>query len=210
LGTSQDFVWDDPEERRKNVLHTKHCLELANALGASSIRVNAGWWRREGEWGGLVETRGWATPWEGSAEDEGFQWAIDGLGACVEEAERQGVMMLLENHWGLTTTADGMLRILEGVNSPWLRAILDTGNFYFAEDMYAEMEKIAPWVDLLHAKTYPGGGKVFTIPVDYPRVFGILERAGFRGYVTIEMEGHEAAETAVPRSVTLLHEAYPS
>ncbi len=208
LGTSQDFVWDEPEKRRENVLHTQHCLDLAHELGASSIRVNAGFWRRPGSGGGLVETGGWVTPWEGASEEEGFNWAIEGLSACLEHAQKRGVMMLLENHWGLTTSAEGMLRVLEGVNSPWLRAILDTGNFYFMEDMYAEMEKVAPWVDLAHAKTYPGGGTTFTIDIDYPRVFRILEKAGFKGYVTLEMEGNEHAETAVPKSVEILEEAW--
>lgn len=204
LGTSQDFVWDDPEERRKNVESTRRDLERAHELGAASIRVNAGWWRRDGHWGSLTETRGWATPWPGTTEDEGFAWATDALAELTGDAERLGVTMLLENHWGLTTRASGMLRILERVDSPWLRAILDTGNFHYADDMYEDMERIAPWVDLLHAKTYPGGGKVFTIDVDYPRVFRMMEAAGFRGYVTIEMEGHEAADTAVPKSVELL------
>jgi len=208
LGTAQDFVWDDAAKRKGNVEHTKNCIDLAHALGVPSIRVNAGTWRRGDNPPGLIETKGWVTPWEGASEDDGFNWAIEGLGACVEHAQKRGVMMLLENHWGLTTTADGMLRILEEINSPWLRAILDMGNFYYDGDMYAAMEKIAPWVDLAHAKTYPGGGLVFTIPLDFERIFRILEGAGFTGYVSIEMEGKEAAETAVAKSAETLRAAW--
>lgn len=208
LGTSQDFVWDEPERRRANVEHTKRCLDLAHELGAASIRVNAGWWRRDDAWGSLIETRGWSRPWDGASDEDGFNWAIEGLSSCLEHAEARGVMMLLENHWGLTVSAAGMLRILEAIDSPWLRAILDMGNFYFADDMYAEMARVAPWVDLAHAKTYPGGGTAFTIPIDYARVFKLLVGAGFRGYVTLEMEGKEDAETAVPKSVLQLAEAW--
>ncbi len=208
LGTNQDFVWDDKSERQKNIDHTKHCIDLAHELGASSIRVNAGWWRREDNFAGLVETKGWTTPWEGATEDDGFNWAIEGLSACTEHAAERGVMLLLENHWGVTTYAEGMVRILEGVDSPWLRAILDMGNFYYDGDMYGAMERIAPWVDLAHAKTYPGGGSVFTIDIDYTRVFKMLQAAGFKGYVTIEMEGKEHASTAVPKSVAMLQEAW--
>lgn len=208
LGTAQDFVWDDPAKRQENVEHTKRCIDLAHALGIPSIRVNAGTWRRGETFKGLEATRGWVTPWEGATEDDGFNWAIEGLRACLEHAEKRGVMLLLENHWGLTTTADGMLRILETINSPWLRAILDMGNFYYDGDMYTAMEKIAPWVDLAHAKTYPGGGEVFTIPLDYARIFKILKGAGFTGYVSIEMEGKEPAATAVPQSINMLGEAW--
>lgn len=117
-------------------------------------------------------------------------------------------MLLLENHWGLTTTVNGMLRIIETINSPWLRAILDMGNFYFEPDMYAAMQTIAPHVWLAHAKTYPGGGTVFTLDLDYARIFRMLLDAGFAGYVSLEMEGHEPAETAVPKSIAMLETAW--
>ncbi len=207
LGTSQDFIAKDAEARQQQVQHTLHCIDLAHALGVPSIRVNAGTWQVAGG-PGLVESRGWTEPWGGYTEDDGLAWAIEGLGACVDYAEKQGVMLLLENHWGLTTTAEGMLRVLEGVNSPWLRAILDMGNFYYDGDMYTAMERIAPFVDLAHAKTYPGGGLVFTIDIDFARVFRILKNAGFQGYVSIEMEGHEHADTAVPKSIEVLREAW--
>jgi len=207
LSTSQSFIFPDANERQRQVRHTLHCIDLAHELGIPSIRVNSGTWRRESS-GSLAEARGWTEPWEGYTEDDGFHWAIDGLSACLEHAERQGVMLLLENHWGLTTTPEGMLRILKTINSSWLRAILDMGNFYFTDDMYASMEKIAPWVDLAHAKTYPGGGTVFTIDLDYRRIFRILLDAGFRGYTSLEMEGCEPAETAVPKSVTILEDAW--
>lgn len=210
LATSQDFVWDDADKREQNVEHTKGCIDLAHELGVPSIRVNAGTWRRGDSSGTLQETRGWTKPWAGATVEDGFNWAIAGLSACVEHAERQGVMLLLENHWGLTTTADGMVRVLKGVDSLWLRAILDMGNFYYDADMYAAMEKIAPWVDLAHAKTYPGGGLVFTIPIDFGRVFKILKAAGFTGYVSIEMEGYEHADTAVPKSIETLKAAWES
>ena len=208
MGTGQDFVWDDPTKRQQNVEHTKRCIDVAHELGVSSIRVNAGLWRRDDSFAGLVDTKGWSTPWEGATKDDGFAWAIEGLGACTDHAAERGVMLLLENHWGLTTYADDMLRVLEGVNSPWLRAIMDMGNFYYDGDMYGAMEKIATWVDVAHAKTYPGGGAVFTIDIDYTRVFKLLRAAGFRGYVTLEMEGKESATTAVPKSVELLTEAW--
>jgi len=101
-----------------------------------------------------------------------------------------------------------MLRILDSVNSPWLKAILDMGNFYFEPDMYAAMAQIAPHVRLLHAKTYHGGGTWYTLDLEYARVFEIMTQAGFAGYVSIEMEGQEAAKTAMPKSVALLDEAW--
>lgn len=208
LSIHQDFVWDDAAERQKHVEHTLRCIDLAHELGIPSIRVNSGGWRKGGSFDEVIQAKGWVQPWEGFTDDDGFGWAINAIEACLPHAERSGVMLLLENHWGLTTFASGMLRILETVNSPWLKAILDMGNFIFEEDMYAAMERLAPHVWLAHAKTYYGGGSWYTLDLDYARIFRDLRAAGFRGYCSIEMEGAEPAETAVPKSIDLLRSAW--
>ena len=78
--------------------------------------------------------------------DDGYGWVIDAIERCLPHAERRGVLLLLENHWGLTTFAHDMASIIETIDSPWLQAILDMGNFLFEEDMYAAMARIAPHV----------------------------------------------------------------
>lgn len=210
LSIHQDFVWADAGERQKHIDHTLHCIDLAHELGVPSIRVNSGGWRKQGSFDELIAAKGWVEPWEGYTDDDGFKWCTDALAACIPHAERRGVMLLLENHWGLTTTAAGMVRIIETVGSPWLRAILDMGNFIFEEDMYAAMEAIAPYVWLAHAKTYPGGGSWYSLDLDYARIFRTLLDAGFKGYTSIEMEGQEPAETAMPKSVEMLRDAWRS
>ena len=137
-------------------------------------------------------------PWQGFSIDDAFGWVTDALERCLPHAERRGVLLLLENHWGLTTFAHDMARIIETIDSPWLQAILDMGNFLFEEDMYAAMARIAPHVCLAHAKTYPGGGSWYSLDLDYARIFRILLDAGWRGYCSIEMEGAEARRHRSP------------
>ena len=110
--------------------------------------------------------------------------------------------MGLENHWGLGREAAGVMRIVDAVNSPWLRVTLDTGNFL--EDMYAQMERLAPHAVLVQAKTYFGGGEWYSLDIDYARVNKILRDAKFNGYVSLEFEGKEDAATGVPKSLALL------
>jgi len=208
LSIHQDFVWSEPEERQKNIEHTLHCIDLAHELGIPSIRVNSGGWRKQGSFDEVLQAKGWVEPWEGFSDDDGFAWCTDAIEACLPHAERRGVMLLLENHWGLTTFASGVLRILKTVDSPWLKAILDMGNFIFEDDMYEAMERVAPYVWLAHAKTYFGGGSWYSLDLDYARVFRILRTAGFRGYCSIEMEGAEDAATAMPKSIDLLRESW--
>ncbi len=208
FGIHQDFVWLDVEDRQREIVHTLRCIDLAHEMGIPSIRINSGSFRKSGPFSALIAAGGQVEPWDGCTVDDAFNWCIDALEQCLPHAERRGVMLLLENHWGLTTTADGMLRIIETIDSPWLRAILDMGNFYFEPDMYAAMQRIAPYTWLAHAKTYPGGGTVFTLDLDYARIFRMLLDAGFAGYVSLEMEGQEPAETAVPKSIALLERAW--
>lgn len=208
LSIHQDFVWAEAEERQKNIDHTLQCIDLAHEMGVGSIRINSGGWRKTGSFDDLIQAKGWVEPWDGYTKDDGFKWCIDSINACLPHAEERGVMLLLENHWGLTTTAEGMASIIETVNSPWLKAILDMGNFIFEPDMYAAMQRVAPHVWLAHAKTYFGGGSWYSLDLDYARIFRILRDAGFSGYVSIEMEGAEAAETAVPKSIQVLQKAW--
>ncbi len=84
--------------------------------------------------------------------------------------------------------------------------LMDTGNFL--EEPYPKLEKIAPKAVFVQAKTYFGGGEWYSLDLDYKRVAGILSDVGYQGYVAIEFEGKENAETGVPKSVDLLRSAF--
>jgi sugar phosphate isomerase/epimerase len=112
----------------------------------------------------------------------------------------------LENHWGLGRTADGVMRIVKTVNSPWLQVTMDTGNFL--DNQYEQLEQLAPATVLVQAKTYYGGGTWYTLDIDYPRVAAMLRRQNYRGYVSLEFEGQEDYRTAIPRSLAMLREAF--
>ena len=208
LSIHQDFVHDDAEVRQQHIDHTLKCIDLAHEMGIPSIRVNSGGFRKQGSFDDLIAAKGWVEPWQGFTMDDGYGWVIDAIERCLPHAERRGVLLLLENHWGLTTFAHDMASIIETIDSPWLQAILDMGNFLFEEDMYAAMARIAPHVVLAHAKTYPGGGSWYSLDLDYARIFRILLDAGWRGYCSIEMEGAENAATAVPKSIAMLQQAW--
>ena len=79
---------------------------------------------------------------------------------------------------------------------------MDTGNFL--EDQYAQLEQLAPKAIFVQAKTYHGGGKWYTLPIDYARVAQILNAVDYRGFVSLEFEGKEDYETAIPKSLAEL------
>jgi sugar phosphate isomerase/epimerase len=206
FSTHQTFVSPDPAVRQKNIDQTVHCIELAYALGIPTIRVNTGRWGTSKDFDELMKNKGIEPRLEGYSDDDGFGWVIGSLEKCLKKAQECGVLLGLENHWGLGRTAAGVNRIVDAVNSPWLQITLDTGNFL--EDSYAQMEQLAPRTVLVQAKTYYGGGTWYTLDIDYPRVAEILRRHHYRGYISLEFEGREDYQTAVPKSLAMLREAF--
>jgi len=208
FSTHQGFVSPEPEVRQRNIDHTLRCIELAYALGIATVRINTGRWNTSGSFDELMAKGGIEPALPGHTEEEAFGWVIESIEKCLGRAEKCGVLLGLENHWGLGRTAGGVLRIVNSIGSPWLRVTLDTGNFL--EDQYTQMEALAPHAVLVQAKTYPGGGEWYTLDIDYERVARILRAANYHGYISLEMEGREQAATAVPASLLLLRGAFGS
>ena len=206
LSIHQDFVSPNPAERHKWIAHTEKCIEIAYALGVPCIRLNSGRWKTIKDFDALMKARGEEPILPGHKEADGFEWCIESIQRCLELAAQRGVLLALENHWGLTSKVEGLLRILDAIDSPWLGALMDTGNFL--EDPYEKLERIAPRTVFVQAKTYEGGGKWYTLELDYQRIATILRAAGYGGYVSLEMEGKEEPATAVPKSIAMLREAF--
>lgn len=206
LSTHQDFVTPDERERTHHVNHTIRTLELADQMGIPCIRVNSGRWGTVDSFDELMERGGQEPPLEGYTRDDAFNWCIDALRRCVPAARDHGVVMALENHWGLTSSAEGVLRIVEAVDSPWLQVLADTGNF--PDRPYEQLEMLAPHTILVSAKTYYGGGEWYSLDLDYDRIAQIFRDADFQGYVTLEFEGKDDPAPSVRKSLTRIAEAF--
>jgi sugar phosphate isomerase/epimerase len=207
LSTHQSFISPNPEVISENVEHTKKCVEVAYQLGSPCIRINTGRWNTV-DFNTVMANRGFEPVLPGHTEEEGFKWCIDGIQRCLAKAEECGVVLALENHWGLATTPEGLLRIVNAIKSPWLGVLMDTGNFL--EEPYPKLEQIAPKTVFVQAKTYFGGGEWYSLDLDYKRIAKILAGVNYSGYVSLEMEGKENPDLAVPKSIEMLRNAFSS
>jgi L-ribulose-5-phosphate 3-epimerase len=206
LSTHQGFVTPDEAKRRDNVHKTAMFLEQAYDLGIPTIRVNTGRWGTSKDFDELMKNRGIEPRLEGFTDDDGFKWVIDSFAQLVPEAEKRGVIMGLENHWGLGIDPEGVLKVVNALKSPWLQVTLDTGNFL--EEPYPKLAQLAPQTVLLQAKTYQGGGRWYTLDLDYAKIAEIMRAAQYRGYVSLEFEGKEDPMTAVPKSLAELRKHF--
>ncbi len=188
IGT--DFAQPDAAKRREHVTMARNWIEHSVVLGAPTLRVFAGGIR------------------PGESAEQTFQNVVECLQECAEYAWQRGVTLALENHGGLTGTAEGTLRLLHAVSGSGLGLNLDFGNFH--GDIYAQFEACAPFAVATHVKpsaTIEEGRSESRKPVDYRRVRDIMDAVDYRGYFAIEYEEDKPAETAVPRFAAALRTA---
>src|SRR5579871_1649417 len=183
-----DFAQPDAGKRREHVAMTQAWIEHSVTLGAPTLRVFAGGVR------------------EGQREEEAFGNVVACLQECAGLAAERGVKLALENHGGLTATAEGTLRLLKAVDRPAVGLNLDFGNF--TGDVYGQFAACAPFAVATHAKrNIHSPDPAQRGPVDYQRVREIMDAAGYRGFLAIEYEEQEPAETAVPQFAATLRTA---
>ncbi|MGH2371748.1 MAG: sugar phosphate isomerase/epimerase family protein, partial [Chloroflexota bacterium] len=129
VSAHHNFVKPDREERRQQVAVVHRWIDVAASLGAPVVRVFGGRWQTAPSFAAYMANRGQEPALPGYTQDDAFGWIVEGFTAALERAESAGVVLALENHWGFTGTAAGTLRIIRSLASPWLAAVLDTGNF---------------------------------------------------------------------------------
>ncbi len=209
FSTHQGFVYPDVDLRQTNVQKTLYQIELASRLGIPTMRINTGRWGTIKSFDDFMAKKGIEPALEGHTEEEAFGWVIGSIEKLLPRAEECGVVLGLENHWGLGRTAAGVRRIVEAINSPWLQMTLDTGNFL--ENSYEQMESMASSkvpIALVQAKTYFGGGRWYALELDYSKIAGILKAHRYEGWISLEFEGNEDAATGVPKSLELLRKSF--
>ena len=215
LSTHQSFVSPDANKRIENIELTKHQIEVAYSLGIPTIRINTGRWGTTKPIGNksafdvLMDNKGIEPIINGFTEEEGFKWVIDSISKCIPTAEKCGVVLGLENHWGLGLTSNGVMKIVNAIDSPWLSVTLDTGNFF--DNREAQLAELAPHTCLIQAKTYYGGAKwpaFDQINIDYKSLGELMRKNKYKGYISLEFEGNEDANIAVPKSLELLRKSF--
>lgn len=204
--THQGFLSPDQEKRDLQIKNTIGYIEQAYAMGIPTMRVNSGTWGTSKDFDDLMAKRGVEAPIDGYTEEDAYGWVIDAYEKILPTAEKCGVTLGLENHWGLGVTPAGIQRVVKAIDSPWFKVTLDTGNFL--EDPYDRLAELAPDAVLIQTKTYFGGGVWYTLDLDYPRIAKIMKTAGYSGYVSLEFEGKEDPLTAIPKSLDLLRKAF--
>ncbi len=208
---SNDFFQPDASAGQRQLADLKHGVDVALELGVRLMRVFSGSHRK------------------GYSSEQGMEWIIDGLTAGAAYAEQHGVTLALENHGLFAGRSDQVRSIIEQVNSPALRANLDTGNFLLAgQNPLEAAQDLAELVDLVHLKDFGHAapdqrgevfrsldGKTFTGTVlgeglvELEAIIATLDEAGYRGWLSLEYEGPDPLSVGVPQSLSAAEALLP-
>ena len=171
-----DFGHPQGEQRQKEIDGLKQSIDHADILGAPVIRIFAGNVKK------------------GTTPEESHKLMVSGMEECCDYAGKRGIYLALENHGGPTATADGLLRLVNDVKSPWFGVNLDTGNFR-GEDVYGDLARVAPHALNVQVKVViTEGGK--QQPMNFKRLAEILRKSAYRGYVVLEYEENKEPRAA--------------
>lgn len=118
--------------------------------------------------------------------------ASESLGVVAQYGAANNVMVTLENDDPTTEDAFFLAKVIDQVNSPWLRALPDFGNSMLKGDEKFNYDAVAAMFkrayNISHVKDCEvDNGKV--VRVDLERTFGIAKASGYKGYFSIEFEG---------------------
>ncbi|GIW81784.1 MAG: xylose isomerase [Gemmatales bacterium] len=180
-----NFCHRDTDRLQQQVQYVKNWIEHCARLGGKTLRIFAG-----------------SVP-KGDTASAAIKRCIAAIEEACDYAAKFGVILALENHGGVTSTAEQMLRIVKGVKHDFFGVNLDSGNFHSA-DPYAELEQIAPYAVSVQLKTEIQRAGKKKEPADLPRLIKMLRGVGYRGYVVLEYEAAEEPKEAVPRHLATL------
>lgn len=177
-------------------------IDVAQFLGAPVVRLFAG----------SVSV--------GQPRDEVWQRCVNGLRAAAAYGDEAGIAVAIQNHnhGNVAATGDDILKLLKDVNHANFTHMLDTGQYLGSpgasgarpddgskHDVYRSIEQTAPHAVFVRAKLYRlrNGREQW---LDYDRIFAILRRVRYNGFVSLVYEGWEDQDAthAVPIGVQFL------
>ncbi len=139
---SPDFTHPDVAFRKNEIAKQKRWIEMTHALGGSYCRVLSGQRRPE------------------LSVDDGIQFAVDSIEACLPYARSLGIKLIIENHykddfWEYPEFAQKMdifCRLVDRIDHPSFGVNYDPSNTFLAgEDPIELLKRVSHRVVTMHA-----------------------------------------------------------
>jgi len=185
VGATTSFYDPDESKRREAIDYGKKWIDIAATAGSPSVRLH------------IAGVNGVAPDADRTAES---------LKQVADYGAQRNVIVTLENDDLVTEDAFFIVRVIDKVQNPYLRALPDfansmlSGDPEFNYDALALMFRHAYNISHMKDSEVGEGGRVYTVDVE--RIFRIAEAAGYRGYFSLEWEGRGGAYEGTSRLLT--------
>ena len=190
VACGSSMVQADAAKREEVLKQIKNWIDVTDRLGASHLRVFAG-----------------KLP-DGATMQQATDWVVEGMKTACDYAAPKGIMLGLEDHSGVSQSADVCLEIMHRVNSPYAGINLDITHFIpsATQDQYAQIAACIPYATVSHIRESFDDNT----PIDMDRVWKMYAAAGHKGYMALEYEGDAhggvTAEVGIPKGLTHIQE----
>ena len=177
-----NFCIPDAAKLKEQMTSVNEWVERCSILGCKTIRIFAG------------------TIAKGDTEEKAKERCINAIGQACDYAAKFGVILALENHGGITASAEQIHSIVKSINHPYFGVNLDTGNFHTA-DPYGDLAKLAPYAVTVQVKTEIQKTGQKKEDADLKKLVEMLKAVNYRGYMALEYEANEEPKTGVPKAL---------
>lgn len=193
LGLGSRNFWDpDKAQRQAAVQYGQHGIDLAVTLGSPSVRQHLG------------------AP-QGVKPD--VELASQTLGRLAEYGAAKNILVNLENDDLVNEDPFLIVKVIEKVGNPYLRALPDFGNTLAGGDADYNQRGVAAMLKraygVCHVKDLRVADSGQTYKVDLPKMFELAKASGFKGYYMMEWDGgpgdpYEGTERLVEETLKYL------
>ncbi len=169
--------------------------DLASDEGVEEFRKALGIAARLGIRWVTTSTGGHDASSEGTLEEQ-RAFFLSRIRPLAQEAAADGIAICLETHGGVSATGALAAQLVQEIEMPNVGINYDTANVIFYGHVRPEEDIVAaaPYVNHLHIKDQIGGPGVWNFPqigtgeVDFAPIFAALDKVGFAGPCSIEIE----------------------
>jgi sugar phosphate isomerase/epimerase len=161
----------DSAERHRAVAGSKQWIDVAVVIGSPSVRTHI--------------------PAANDSKPD-VERTAESLKRVAEYGATKNVVVHLENDDAVSEDPFFIMKVIEKVNNPWLRALPDFGNSVAAhDDEYAYKgvdEMFAHAYGISHVKEIEAGEQGKIVHVDLAKTFAIAKNHGYKGYFSMEWD----------------------
>lgn len=143
-----------------------------------------------------------------SGEEEWKAASIEGLRKLTEYGAQNQINIIVENHGQWSSKGYLVAKVVKAVGNSYCGTLPDFGNFCVRRekgdlwespcveyyDKYKGVEELLPYAKGVSAKAFDFDADGNEASIDYLKMFKLVKKSGFSGYVGIEYEGNRLSE----------------